>query len=90
MWPLSHMMKPEMERDLKISMGGSDGFGLDWSWGPQFASVKGVIVLLERGNLKKELRVEFLRLWKEMPRCFVPLRYLRTRLAASRWPLVAR
>ena len=63
-----------MERDLKRATAGSFGRGLDWSWGPQLASVKGVRVLGERGNLMNELRTSLRRLWKEMPRCLLPLR----------------
>ena len=57
--PFSHMINPESDRVLKRSRGGAFFVGLDWSWGPQLASVNGVIDVVLTGNLTKALMVGF-------------------------------
>ena len=76
-------MKPESDRDLKSLSGGSFGLGLDWSCGPQLASVNGVIVWFGRGNFINASIFGFFVLWNAIPSVFVPFRYLMIRLAAS-------
>ena len=84
MGPFDHRMNPEIDRLLKRSRGGLSGFGLDWSCGPQLASVKGVICVGSSGNLTKTSSAEFLLLVKEMPKCFVPFKYFPACLHALR------
>ena len=45
------MTYSEIDLDLKISIGGSAFFGLDWFCGPQFVSVNGVTVFVGIRNL---------------------------------------
>ena len=71
--PLVYMMKPDRERLLKSSSGGSFGFGFDWSWGPQLASVKGVVVWGSIRNFTKEDKLLLMRLWNAIPMDLVPL-----------------
>ena len=77
-------MNPDTERLLNRSRGGSLGLGLDWSCGPQLASVKGVIFYGSSGNFTNASSLELLRLVKEIPRFLVPFKYLPTCLHASR------
>jgi len=85
--PPSQITKPAMERVLKRSswMGGSSGYGTDWSCGPQFASVNRVMRDGSRGNWTKDSMLEYILLENWMPRSNVPLRYWIVYLTASMW-----
>ena len=84
MGPPSQMTNPEMDLDLKRSSSSClFGFGFEASWGPQFASVKGVSLEGSMGNLTNDSSDLQSRLENRMPRFLVPLRYLMTCLAAS-------
>ena len=65
-----------MERALNRSSSGGvfPCFGLDWSCGPQLASVNGVVVLGEIGKWRNDSRCSLGQLEKVMPKSFVPLR----------------
>ena len=90
MGPPSQSRKPDILRDLKSSNScGLDGLGIDWSCGPQLASVMAVIRCESIGNLTWELSVALSWLEKVIPKVRVPFKYLMTCLAARMWPLVA-
>ncbi len=59
---------------------------MDASWGPQFASVKGVNFDGSTGNLTNDSSDFESLLEKRIPRFLVPLRYLMTCFAASMCP----
>ena len=73
--PLSQMMNPESDHDLKSCNGGSFGLGFDLSCGPQLASVNGVIVWVWRGNFMNASIFGFTVLWNAIPRVLVPFRW---------------
>jgi len=58
--PPSQMTKPAIERVLKrsSSIRGAFGAGTDWSFGPQFASVNGVMIDGFSGNWTKDSKFE--------------------------------
>ena len=59
---------------------------MDASWGPQFASVNGVIFFGSTGNLTKDSSGLQSLLENRIPKFLVPLRYLIKCFAASMWP----
>ena len=78
-------MYPEMDRDLKMSSClVSFSRGLLWSWGPQLASHREVILSDGRGNFTNDSTLEAVTVWKLIPRVCVPFRYLMTRLTCWR------
>ena len=85
--PPSQMTNPDMDLDLKrSSCSWWCGFGVDASWGPQFASVKGVSLDGSTGNLTNDSRGLQSLLENRIPMSLVPLRYFMTCFAASMWP----
>jgi hypothetical protein len=74
--PLVQMMYPEIDRDLNSSSSLCVDV-LDWSCGPQFASVKGVVAFGSTGNFTNDSIELFLLLWNAIPRFLVPLSVLR-------------
>ena len=74
-----------MEHVLKrsSSMGGLFGSGTDWSCGPQFTSINGVMMDGSSRNWTKDSMLEFILLENWMLRSDVPLRYLMAYLTAS-------
>ena len=87
--PFDHIIKPDIDRLLKSSRGGSFGFDFDWSWGPQLASVKGVMDLGLIENLANASNLKLRLLVNSIPRCLVPLRQQPPYLNVSRCPFVA-
>ena len=89
--PPNQIRNPDKERDLNRSSSGFGfpSFGVDWSCGPQFASVSDTIVVGSMGNFTKEFKSDRSVLLNTMPSVFVPLRYLMTHFAAWMWPLEA-
>ena len=88
MGPLNKMRNPDIERALKRSSSGGCllGWGLDWSWGPQSASVNGVVDFGQTGKWRKDSRCSLGLLEKVRPRSLVPLIYLMAYFAALRCP----
>ena len=69
-----------------FSMGGSSGSGTDWSCGPQFVSVNGVMMDGSSGNWRNDSMLELMLLENWILRSDAPLRYLMAYLTASMWP----
>ena len=72
------MTNPDMDLDLDKSRCSwrCAGLGVDASWGPQFASVKGVSFDGSIGNLTNDSRGLQSQLETRILRSLVPLRYL--------------
>ena len=74
--PPSQITKPAMEQDLKRSrkIGGTSGWGTDWSCRPQLESVRALRVSGSKGNLMKDSSSEVDLLENLIPRSAVSMR----------------